>query len=51
MNKFGGLTAPNFKTYNKAIVVKRIWHQCQSQEIDQDRYFRTRAPHKWLIGF
>ena len=35
MNKVKGLTHPDFKTYNKAIVVRRVWHQCQGQEIDQ----------------
>ena len=26
MNKAGVLTAPDFETYHKAIVVNRVWH-------------------------
>lgn len=35
MNKVEGPTQPDFKTYNKTMVVRRVRHQCQGQEIHQ----------------
>lgn len=41
-NKIGRPTLPNFETYDKALVAKKIWYQCKNRPVNQ--WNRIKSP-------